>query len=178
MKLNEIKTLIPEALNTRVNLQWKTQGNIFTTSFELDDRIYKIDIEYFDFSEFEIDNIEKVFEVSFNGKNKNQNNSSYKATGNNTQGGHNLKVFSIVKNSVEDKLKSLDYDIIFFDAKNVDDYYKSCVSLYQKMSSLMKKQLNLNYFNKDYNDFHLFILSKQEIEEDMVNSILKLVANT
>ena len=33
MKLNEIKTLIPEALNTRVNLQWKTQGNIFTTSF-------------------------------------------------------------------------------------------------------------------------------------------------
>jgi len=180
MKLSEIKTLIPEALNTTANIEWSQNGKVFEASFDLDDRTYEIFIEHYDFGEFDISDIQNVFEVSFTGKDKDSDNkATYKATGFNNKRGHNLKVFSIVKNSVEAKLKTLNYDIIFFDAKRsgADDHYESRASLYQTLTGLLKKQLNLTSFSKEYPNFYLFILSSEHpIEEDVVDAIVSLVA--
>ena len=177
MELTEIVQIIPEVLNTRANISWVKKDSVFTAEFVLDDREYQIFIEYFDFADFEISGIKNVYEVSFTGKNKDSSKGSYKATGSNVEGGHNLKVFLIVKNSVEDKLKDLDFDIVFFDAKKVDEYYESMVSLYQKITAVLRKQWNLSRFMKEYPGFYLFILSKNEIDHQMVDAILSLVKN-
>jgi hypothetical protein len=177
MKFIEIIDLVPEALNTTAQLLWSKNGNVFGAQFELDDRVYQIFIKHFDFTEFDVDGINDVYEVSFTGKDKTQKTASYKATGTNIQKGHNLKVFSIVKNSVEEKIKTLPYDVIFFDAKNTgDQYYSSRVKLYQHLTALFKKQFNLAAFSKEYSNFYLFVLAKQQPEEDAIDAIISLVA--
>lgn len=174
MLLNEIKYILPEVLNTKQNLSWIQKNNKLLSSFNLDDREYTIIIEYFNISELQIDNIRNVYEVSFTGKDKNSKE-SFKATGNNIKNGHNLKVFSIVKNAVQEKIKTLNFDLIFFDAKNIDDYYKSRVSLYQTLTAMLRKKLDLFSFEKQYDNFHIFILSKENIEPEIIDSIIKLI---
>lgn len=176
MLLNEIKQILPEVLNTRQTLTWSKVENKFLAFFDLDNREYTIIIEFFDLSELEIGQIKSCYEISFTGKNKDSNSeSSFKATGNNVEKGHNLKVFSIVKNAVQEKLKTLKFDILFFVAKNIDDYYSSRVSLYQMMTSMLRKQLNLYSFDKEYSTFHLFVLSKQKIDNDLVDAVIDLI---
>lgn len=179
MKLRELlDNALTEVFDTKAKMVWTKKDNIFETEFSLDDRTYIIYIEYFNFAELGIFNIENAYEISFTGKDINTNNASYKATGTNTKHGHNIKVFSIVKNSVQEKIKNLSYDLLFFDAKNTDEYYTSRVSLYQMISSLLRKTFNLSLFSKDYSQkFHLFILSKTELDEEDVDRIINLINN-
>lgn len=177
MKLDQILNLVPEALNTTAELAWRVEGNTIITNFEIDDREYEIYIERHDFSDFNIDDVKTVCEVSFTGKTKG-GSATYRSTGNNLKDGHNLKVFSIVKNGIEAKLKTIEYDVVFFDAKNTgDEVYSSRVKLYQRLTGLFRKQLQVFAFSKEYSNFYLFVLAKQQIEEHLIDAIVSLVAH-
>jgi hypothetical protein len=176
MKVEEILKHLHESFDFKVDLKWKQIRNSYYSIFDLDDREYKIEIKYFDLSELIGQEYKNSYEVSFTEKDKNSKRDyTYDAPGGNPAK-HSIKVFSIVINGVQKKLKEIrSIDLVFFNAKDTDAFFEERASLYQRLTSTLSKRLNMGHFFKTYPKFELYILSNYSITEEVVDYIVNLV---
>lgn len=179
MLLSEIKygiEQVMESFGARRDLQWKQKGKDFITSFLLDHREYELKLEFIDFTEFYSKDL-PAYEIKFTGKDTDsEKDFSYHGTKTNTTR-HALSVLGIVKNGAMEKLKTLNWKMIYFTAKKNDKSYEERVSLYKRMSSLFARENRLNIFDGEFPECNLYILCEEDVKlsKDLIRSIVEQI---
>jgi hypothetical protein len=179
MLLSEIKNVVDqvmESFNARRDLDWKQHGKDFKTSFLLDHQEYELKLEFINFTEFYSEDL-PAYEIKFTGKDiDSEKDFSYHGTKTNSTK-HAFSVLGIVKNGAMEKLKTLNWKMIYFTAKKNDESYEERVSLYKRMSSLFARENRLNIFDEEFPECNLYILCEEDIKlsKDLIRGIVEQI---
>lgn len=174
MKDNKMLISLQEIFDTtNQTLSWDKVGSKDQTLFTVEGEQFQLYIENFDLSELLHEKeYQFVYEVSFTKLNTFTGTKSYKSDGKAITS-QSLAVFSIVINAVKSKIPHA--EVIFFNAKKGDEVFESRKALYQRLTSSLCKRMNLSSLIKEYDDFELYVLSKNSINVELVDHLVKLI---
>jgi hypothetical protein len=160
-----------ESFDTVLDVEWKSSNNIVLGYFSLDNRDYLIELILTDVSE-ETKNFNTIIECSFKGKEKQQQ--KYTFIGTKTQNSsHAAKVFGTIINSVQNKIKFSDKTILYFAAKNNDNSFESRKKMYQSLTRILAKRLDLQWAFKSRPEYEVYFLSDKIISDKQIENILQ-----